>query len=212
MPTEPTERRSPRASRFYTRIGKNGWRDSAYFTFSVRSPALRRWIAAQLPAKRKRILSVGCGTGELESHLTQLQHEVVGLDLSRPMLKRGRDRGLKLLVQADSQSLPFGPGSFDVVLFMECVGYLPLPAVFAEARRVLRRHGRLLLTSYSGDVKVHAPYTKFEVAEIAAALAAAGFRVTARRFLSAKRSTVVEVPSDDTSTLLYVSSTKTPAA
>jgi SAM-dependent methyltransferase len=208
----PIKRRSLRASRFYTRIGNNGWRDSEYFTFSVRSPALRRWIAAQLPAKKKRILSVGCGTGELEGHLSQLQHEVVGLDLSRPMLKRARDRGLKLVVQADSQSLPFAAGSFDVIMFMECVGYLSLPAVFAEARRVLKRHGRLLLTSYSGEVKVHAPYTKFPLEEIAGSLTAAGFRVTARRFLDAKRGSVTEVTSSEASTLLYLSSTKQASA
>jgi SAM-dependent methyltransferase len=208
----PTERRSPRTSRFYTRIGNNGWRDSEYFTFCVRSPALRRWIAARLPAKKTRILSVGCGTGELESHLSRQHHQVVGLDLSWPMLRRARDRGLPLVVQADSQSLPFAPGSFDVIMFMECVGYLTLPAVFAEARRVLKRGGRLLLTSYSGDVTVHAPYTKFRLEEITAELAAAGFRVTARRFLNAKRSAVVEAPSDEAATLLYVSAGTLPSA
>ncbi len=198
-------------SRFYARIGNNGWRDSDYFTFSVRSVALRRWIAAQLPARKKRILSIGCGTGELESHVSALQHRVIGLDLSLPMLKRARERGLRSLVQADSQSLPFASDSFDVVMFMECVGYLPMPTVFGEAWRVLRKRGRLLITSYSGEVKVHASYTKFPLDEIARSLSAAGFRVTARRFLNAKRSSVLEAPSLEAATLLYLSAIKQPA-
>jgi SAM-dependent methyltransferase len=209
MPTPP---RSLRLSRFYSRIASNGWRDSNYFTFSVRSPALRSWIAAQLPAKRKRILSIGCGSGELESHLSALGHHIVGLDLSRPMLKRARERGLDLLVEADSQSLPFAAGSFDVVMFVECIGYLPLATVFAEAWRVLGKRGRLLVTTYTDEVKVHAAYAKPDAEEIAAAMAAAGFRVTARRYLNAKRGSVETARSAAKASLIYLSSTKQTAA
>lgn len=200
----PIRARSPGCARFYSGIGARGWRNSNYFTFSVRSPALRRWIAAQLPAKPKRVLSVGCGTGELESHLSALRHRVVGLDLSRAMLKRARDRGLGRLVQGDSRQLPFGDGSFDVVIFAESIGHLHLPTAFREAARVLRGRGRLLATTYAGTVKTHAAYAKFGLDEIAGSLAAAGFRVAERRFLSAKRSAVTELPSEAGSTVVYV--------
>jgi ubiquinone/menaquinone biosynthesis C-methylase UbiE len=204
----PTRRRAPRLSRFFNRIGSHGWREGDYFTFSVRSPMLRCWIAAQLPEKTTRILSVGCGTGELESHFSELRHHVIGLDYSRHMLKRARASGLKLLVQADSQSLPFGGDSFDVVMFLESVGYLHLPTAFKEAKRVLGKHGRLLITTYSGNVEIHRAYAKLSLDEIALSLTVAGFRVKEHRFLNAKRSSLEEVPSDHGSTLLYISSAK----
>jgi ubiquinone/menaquinone biosynthesis C-methylase UbiE len=205
----PTKKRSSRTSRFYSRIGNNGWHESDYFTFSVRSAAFRRWIASQMPEKGMKILSIGCGTGELENHLSELRHHVVGLDMSRQMLERARDSGLKLLVHADAQFLPFSVDSFDVVMFMESVGYLHMPTAFIEAWRVLKKHGRLLTTTYSNAVRVHSAYTKFCLNEIASSLSAAGFRVEDHRFLDAKRTSVVEVPSsEDASTLLYVLSTK----
>ena len=204
----PTQQRFLRISQFYDRIGDNGWRKSDYFTLSVRSSALRRWIAAQLPQKEAKLLSVGCGTGELERHLSDLQYQVVGVDVSHQMLKRAHDRGLKLLVQADSQSLPFGDDSFDVVMFMECVGYLDMPTAFREAWRVLGNCGRLLITTYSWDVRFHAPYTKFRLNEIASSLAVAAFRIEDHRFLDVKRTFVAEVMSNNESMLLYILCTK----
>ena len=204
----PAWRRPDRISRLYDRIGDTGWRESDYFTFSFRSLAFRRWIAARLPAKSSNILSVGCGTGELERHLSGTRHNVACIDTSQRMLKRSRDRGLKLLVRADSHNLPFGDGCFGCVLFVECVGHLHMPTAFKEAWRVLGRGGQLLITTYSGGVTAHASYTKFRLREIASSLNGASFRITEHRFLNITRTSVTEVPSDDESTLLYVLSTK----
>lgn len=205
MPTRPS---AERLTRFYDRIGTRGWRNSEYFTFSVSSPAYRRWLGSQLGARRLQILSIGCGTGELEKHLCDLHHRVVGLDPFQPMLQRARENGVELLVLADALRLPFAEASFDVVMFVESVGYLRLPAAFEEARRVLKANGRLLVTTYSGDVEVHASYAKLGLNEIAPALTTAGFPVTDHRFLNAKRSSVSDVASDDESNVLLVSARK----
>jgi ubiquinone/menaquinone biosynthesis C-methylase UbiE len=204
----PRPQRLAQTLRFYGRIGDGGWRKSGYFTFSASFAALRRWIASRLPAKGARILSIGCGAGELESHLTKMGHRVVGLDMSQQMLMRARDRGLKSLVRADSHALPFDAGSFDVVMFVECVGYLRMAAAFKEAWRVLGHHGRVLLITYSGQVEVHAAYTKFRMPQIASSLATAGFRAEKHRFLHAGRTSIVEVPQERASSLLCVWSTK----
>lgn len=207
----PLQERSPQISRFYDRIGSNGWRSSDYFTFSVQSPALRRWIAEQLPTKKAKILSVGCGSGEMEQHLEALHHAVIGLDMSHGMLKRARDRGLRRVLQADAQALPFKAEAFDVVIFVESVGYLHLPTAFKEALRVLRKRGRLMVTTYSGDVRAHGTYKKFRMSEIASAAAASGFHVATQGFLNVKRNSVAEVPTEDESSLLYLISAKLPS-
>jgi SAM-dependent methyltransferase len=200
----PRRKTSPRISRFYRRIGQKGWGGCDYFTFSVRSPELRRWIAAQLPAGRTTVLSIGCGTGELEAHLAARRHRIVGIDLSEAMLRRARGGGLRHAAAADSRALPFRAGRFDAVLFMESIGYLALRAAFAEAARVLRRRGRILVTTYSGEVVPHEGYAKVTSRRIATALAAAGLEVKEQRYLRATRRSVVEVPSESGSTLLYL--------
>jgi len=204
----PRQQRLSEILRFYGLIGESGWRQSDYFTHSVRSPAFRRWIASQLPARKTKILSIGCGTGELESHLSQAPHHVVGLDLSHQMLARARSVGLNFLVQADSHFLPFDDDSFDVVMFVECIGYFHMLTAFKEAWRVLRKQGRLVIVTCSGSVEVHALYSKFHLHEIASPLATAGFAIRKHQFLKAKRGSIAEVLSAGASTLLYVLSTK----
>jgi ubiquinone/menaquinone biosynthesis C-methylase UbiE len=195
-------------ARFYRGIGTHGWGPSRYFTFSVRSLALRHWLAAQLPARSAAILSIGCGTGELEQHLAASRHAVVGLDISRQMLRRARRNGLERLVAADARFLPFAGARFDAVIFPESIGHLALPETLAEALRVLKPGGRLLITTYARSIAVHARYRKQSLEEIGQALAAAGFRVEERRFLEAKRSVVAEVSSEEEASLLYLAARK----
>lgn len=202
------ERKTSAAKKFYRQVGTHGWRGSDYFTFSARSSTVRHWIASQLPAKRKKILSIGCGGGEMENHLIDLGHFVVGLDLSGQMLKRASRRGIDPLVQADARALPFRSGCFDFVMFLESIGHLPLNPAFEEARRVLRKRGRLLITTYPEHIKTHACYRKFALDEITEPLVDVGFRIKKHRMLDANRNSVREVPSIGQSTLLYISSTK----
>ena len=203
----PKKQKPAARSRFYTDVGTKGWRQTGYDTYGFYSPGFRQWIGSQFPAKKKMILSVGCGTGELEKHLSELRHTVVGLDLSHPMLKRASRHGLDLLVQADAYSLPFRAAQFDVMMLMESIGYLEPAKVFAEARRVLRKRGRLMITTYAAPVDAHARYRKWGMDEIANQLIDAGFRTDEQRYLAVKKISVREVASEDRSGLLYLSST-----
>jgi ubiquinone/menaquinone biosynthesis C-methylase UbiE len=201
------KQKSAGRSKSGAKIGAHDWRQGAYDTFTYDSPFLRRWIAEQLPAKKTTILSIGCGSGELEDHLTELGHGIIGLDLSHQMLKRAATRGLDLLVEADARSLPFGAAQFDHVMLVESIGYLEPDAVLCEARRVLRKRGRLLITTYGPRVDADARYRKWRMEEITDRLVVAGFRIGEQRYLDVKKNSLQDVPSEDRSTLLYISST-----
>lgn len=203
----PKEHSASLHSSIYRQIGTHGWRESDYFTYSASSLPLRRWIASQLPIEKAEILSVGCGTGELEKHLTASSHRVVGLDVSHQMLKRASRGGLELPVEADARYLPFTSACFDAVLFFESIGHLPLGEAFEESRRVLRKGGGLLITTYASHLKVHPRYRKHGFDDIIPALIAAGFQIKEQRFLSAKQNSVREVSADKRATLLYVMAT-----
>jgi SAM-dependent methyltransferase len=203
------KRASP--ARFYRRIGAEGWRNSNYFTYSSSSPAFRRWLATELGGAPLRILSIGCGNGELESFLNAYGHHLVGIDLSHPMLKRAARAGVDHAVEADARFLPFAATSFDLVLFPESIGHVPLAEVFAEAKRVLKRLGLLIVTTYASPMGVHPHYCKYRFADLAPAAAEAGFTVEAQRFLAAKQNSVLDAPSDAKATLLYFKARLIPA-
>lgn len=198
--------RTPSApARFFTRLGARGWRQSGYDTFAYSSTFFRRWIASELGARPETMLSIGCGSGELEKHLAASGHAVVGLDFAHSLLKRARRKGLDCLVDADAARLPFAAAQFDRVLILETIGYFDPTAVFKEARRVLRRRGRLVITSYGPAANAHDLYRQWTMAEIVERLRAAGFRVEERRALDVKRRSVHDAPSAEQSNLFYLS-------
>jgi len=197
----PAKRASP--ARFYRSIGAKGWNNSNYFTYSSSSPAFRRWLLAELGDKPRDILSIGCGNGELETYLIGEGHRLTGLDPAHPMLKRAARNGLKRGVGGDARALPFAAASFDIVIFPESIGHVPLPEVFAETKRVLKKRGALIVTTYASHVGVHSHYRKYRLADLAPAAEAVGLTVETQRFLAAKRNSVEEAPSDAKATLLY---------
>jgi SAM-dependent methyltransferase len=204
----PKQRTPAADNKFYRQIGTHGWRDSDYFTFSAISAPFRRWMADRIDIARADILSIGCGAGELEIVLATEGHRVVGLDISHHMLKRAMQLGLERTAEADARFLPFEWDCFDLVIYPESIGHVPLIDVFNEARRVLRPGGQVWVTTYSGDLETHPKYRKYKLDDLAAAFGETGFRLAEHRFLNAKRNSIADGPSYEKSTLLYVAAVK----
>lgn len=110
-----------------------------------------RALLAMNHTKADRVLELGCGTGVLLADLTQKYRFVVGSDVSREMMQVARKLGTPL-IEGDGSALPFGNGSFDLVI---CRGVLhhvtDHRAVLAEIHRVLRQGGELILSEPSND-------------------------------------------------------------
>jgi len=186
----------------FRKVGKIGWKKSDHFTYTYAFPALRRWLVAQIP-QRQRILSIGCGTGELEKMLEPQARLVVGTDLLIEMVQRARRRNVKQLVQTDSHALPFAIASFDTVILPETLGYVNPEITFREIRRVLKPGGRLLITTYPVHLVAHSVYRKRSASEISRLLEAAGFPIIERRFLLLKQSVFREIEEATRCSLMY---------
>lgn len=92
-----------------------------------------------------RVLEVGVGTGIIAAALVERGREVVGVDLSEPMLRRAYERLGPKVAQANAQQLPVPDGAIPNVIFvwvLHLVG--DLPAALAEAARVLSPGGRVV--------------------------------------------------------------------
>lgn len=92
----------------------------------------------------QRVLDVGCGPGTTVRSL--VDSDAVGVDSSERMVEVARVAGGEFHV-GRAEALPFADASFDVLLMRMVAHLLDRPRAFAEALRVLRRDGRLEITT-----------------------------------------------------------------
>jgi len=108
----------------------------------------------------ENLLDAGTGTGRMLELLAPQAKRAVGLDVSPEMLAIARDRLMQSGLNqcqvrlGDTYRLPFPDGGtltgFDAVLFHQVLHYLDDPgAAVAEAARVMRAGGRLLIADFA---------------------------------------------------------------
>ena len=199
-------------SEFFRRIAVKGWDNSAYFTYSSSYPVLREWLADKLTAREQVILSIGCGSGELERFLERQGRRVVCLDLVHEMLHRARRRGLHNLVQADARFLPFASSTFDIAIFQESIGYVKLQDVLRETGRVLKKKGRVLITTYPPHFASDPIYDRKPLSELSLELERSGFHVREQLPLAVTRKRVTSVSEDRCVLLFALAAKDQPAA
>jgi SAM-dependent methyltransferase len=108
---------------------------------------LRRALAGETP---RVALDVACGTGLSTRALAELGIDVVGVDVAPAMVARARaDTALPYAVAA-AEALPLAAGTVDLVTVGSGVHWFDQRRFAAEAARVLRPGGGLLLYEHAG--------------------------------------------------------------
>jgi SAM-dependent methyltransferase len=100
-------------------------------------------VAALVPPECRRVLEVGCASGQLGRLLRERGHHVTGIELVPDMAERARS-WLDRVVTADIErdGFPFPPASFDAVIFADVLEHLIDPwRVLREAALVLADDG-----------------------------------------------------------------------
>jgi ubiquinone/menaquinone biosynthesis C-methylase UbiE len=113
---------------------------------------LDRWLSRYVPfaGDGLRILDAGCGPGHYSAALHERGFCVTGIDGSAEMLAiaRASSPGVEFTVADLTQYLPLPNGSFDYIVCIEVLRYLPsVNRVLSELARILRPGGVCLITA-----------------------------------------------------------------
>jgi SAM-dependent methyltransferase len=132
------------------------WTDHQEHQDQLLRPVSDRLIVAAAPKPGDRVIDVGCGCGATTIDFAARVGpggEVLGLDLSEPMLARARQRAPQhlpvRLELADATVYDFEPAGFDLVVSRFGVMFFADPArSFANLRTGLRPGGRLVFACW----------------------------------------------------------------
>lgn len=131
----------------YRQIADDPYRDC--FVYSRRR--LNLWLDKFLPERGDGLtmLDVGCGTGYHLNRYRERGFELSGMDGSEEMLRQARLLNPEIeFQQGDVEELPFPDDSFDFVMCVEVLRYLPdIAPCVAEINRVLKPGGTALVTA-----------------------------------------------------------------
>jgi len=115
---------------------------------SLERPTILEWLLKQLPASRSRALDAGCGTGRQTLALADRFDQVVGVDISHPLIDIARRRRLPPNVQYYVEDLMafVDPDGFDLVFSSTTLHHLPeIEAALLHLRGLVRPAGTIVL-------------------------------------------------------------------
>ena len=133
---------------FAKRYHKNSQQDNtggfAYETY-INAPSLYPLF----PKNASNVLDLGCGNGIFTSELSKRFPNVVGIDMSKTMLKEARKKGKEItFVQHNlEESFPEFNNKFDLIVAKLLLMYIEnLDGFVEECYRVLKKNGTMLVS------------------------------------------------------------------
>jgi SAM-dependent methyltransferase len=115
---------------------QSGVRPAAYYDQA------RPEVAALVPAECRRVLDVGCGTGQFGRLLRERGHHVTGIELVPEVAEVARTHLDHVAVADVEAGFPFSPTSFDALVFADVLEHLVDPwRVLREATSLLAEGG-----------------------------------------------------------------------
>lgn len=139
-----------------------------------------RWARDQ--SSGRRLLEIGCGSGQGLAYLSEVASLTCGTDYYIPLVREARTAAPSTVpvLAVDAHRLPFADSSFDVVLLFEMIYYLrDFAQVLLECHRVLADDGVVLICSANPEPRGFnpSPYSEryYTVDQLKEALQAAGY-------------------------------------
>ena len=120
---------------------------------STREPATDAEINAISDALKgcNAVLDVAVGTGRFAKPLSELGFHITGVDISRKMMMKAREKGVDNLVLADMHEMPFRDKSFDAAIMIHVLHIIAdWPKAMQDVGRVTKKNVISLLRHRPG--------------------------------------------------------------
>lgn len=107
-------------------------------------------LSLLLPVRGRKILDVGCGTGNFTRKLKALGYDVIGLEPNTEMRSKAIEKGLEC-VEGIAEEIPFEDETFDAVVSVAAVEFFDdLSGAISEMIRVVKRGGKVVIGFITG--------------------------------------------------------------
>jgi len=148
--------KNDRALRFYRdalgleRLHYGMWLPDDELTMEALKAAQKRYedfLIDSIPEGTRRVIDVGCGTGELCLHLKARGYEVEGLspDINQKKMFAEKVEARFHFTKFEDSQLE---GGYDLIIMSESCQYIPMDKVFEVAQQALNPRGYLMVCDY----------------------------------------------------------------
>lgn len=138
-------------NKYYRRAPDYHWGQISHNPFQFNAYVMARYqqVVKLIPQNSRRILDIGCGDGVLLWLVSRKSSaKLYGVDLNQKSLNYAAAKINAKLIKAQAEKLPFKNNYFDTVIATEIIEHLDRPEkLLLEARRVLKRGGRIIITT-----------------------------------------------------------------
>ena len=108
-------------------------------------------LSLLLPVNGRKILDVGCGTGNFTRKLSCLGYDVIGIDPSDVMVEKALKKGLSC-IKGYAEKLPFDDETFDGVISVAAAEFFQdRRKAINEMLRVVKRGGKVVICFITGS-------------------------------------------------------------
>ncbi len=149
---EEAEKSFRKKMKYFDKIAKvyDSWYQTKTGSYVDRTE--KELVFSLLKSKTGLSLDLGCGTGNYSLELYKKGFGVIGLDLSKEMLKVARKKIPEILfIKGDAYFLPFKNEVFDLILSITMFEFIKEPEkVMREIYRVLKPGGEILIGTMNG--------------------------------------------------------------
>lgn len=125
------------------------------YTFMSYQEHINRYIFASKFVKNKIVLDIACGSGYGSNYLVTYAKRVIGGDIFKDALIKGKANSEKELefICLDATNIPFSDNSFDIIVSFETIEHIKNYKKFlCECRRILKNGGIFICSTPNKEI------------------------------------------------------------